>query len=117
MEQINDLLASIAGPNERLDPTLVPIISRIADEFVEDLGKISASLVSLRAEPNSATLVEAKDVQCALENEFRLGNIPGVSVEAEERSARVRRAVRSRLGTEEHRTRLATARRAANRQA
>lgn len=45
---ISNLLASIAGSHERIDATLYPLISRIADDFVEELAKAGANIAANR---------------------------------------------------------------------
>ncbi len=50
LDQINDLLSTlIGGPSEKIDPSIIQILSRIADEFVEDMAKGAAHLANLRS--------------------------------------------------------------------
>lgn len=124
VDHLSDLLASIAGPNESLDPALIPLFSRIADEFVEEVGKAAASLAALRsvapsspAATSQVQQVEGRDVRLVLEEQWGMRLVGhGAAAGAEERVERAKRvALRTQrgAGTEAYRTRAAAAKRAA----
>lgn len=124
VDHLSDLLASIAGPNECLDPALIPLFSRIADEFVEEVGKAAASLAALRSVASASSTatsqpqqVEGRDVRFVLEEHWGMHVAGlGAAAGAEERAERAKRvALRTQrgTGTEAYRTRAAAAKRAA----
>lgn len=106
-DQINDLLATlIGGPSEKIDPSLIQILSRMADEFVEDMAKGAAQLTNLRGSHS----VSAKDVRLYLEEEYGI-KLGGYGGDPEEKAKMLKHETRSRTGTESHRQRVATVKR------
>lgn len=94
LDQINDLLSTlIGGPSEKIDPSIIQILSRIADEFVEDLAKGAAQLTNLR----NGTSVSVKDVRLYLEEEYGI-KLSGYGGDAEEKAVRLKQETRSRVG-------------------
>ena len=107
LDQINDLLSTlIGGPSEKIDPSIIQILSRIADEFVEDMAKGAAHLANLR----NGTSVSVKDVRLYLEEEYGI-KLSGYGGDAEEKAVMLKQEARSRAGSESHRQRVAAVKR------
>lgn len=134
-DQVGHMLASIAGPHERLDPCLVPILSRIADEWVEDLTKACVGLASLRLplpgpvsqypppqhnseiENEQSVEVTTADVRLILERTYGMTSIIGLpDTNLEERGARLKRTLRAKTGTDLHRSRMQVVKKAQGKQ-
>jgi transcription initiation factor TFIID subunit TAF12 len=107
LDQINDLLATVVGgPSEKIDLPLVQILSRIADEFVEDMARGASQLANLRG----SSSVAVSDVRSYLEGEYRI-KLSGYGSDAEEKARKLKQEAKSRTGAESHRQRIAAVRR------
>ena len=107
LDQINDLLATVVGgPSEKIDLPLIQILSRIADEFVEDMAKGACKLANLRSSPN----VSVNDVRLYLEEEYGI-KLSAYGSDAEEKARKLKQEANSRTGAESHRQRIAAVRR------
>lgn len=106
-EHIAELLNLIVGPSERVEPTLMPILSRIADEFVEEVSRQAASMAYMR----SAEKVGGKDVRLVLEKEWGM-QVEGGTETVDERATQMKRVGKRRSGTEQHRIRVSAVKRA-----
>jgi len=72
---LQDLVAQVAGPDERLDPELEGLLLDLADDFVEQAASFACAYAKHR---RSATL-DVKDVQLYLEKHCQM-RIPGFTI-------------------------------------